>query len=113
MADDNFAAGTELQEDLYVSDQYEKSIEVSMEALRHLPDEPSMYFNMANVYGKMAQFEKSEKYFLKALNIAPNSAKYYANLGKIVFLACCFVFMKRYCSFIFTLVLLYPPPPTS
>ena len=57
-----------------------------MKALKHLPDEPQLYFNMANVYGKKGLFEESEKYFLKSIQLNPNTAKFYANFGKCMYL---------------------------
>ena len=57
-----------------------------MKALKHLPEEPQLYFNLANVYGKKGIFEESEKHFLKAIKLNPNTPKFYANFGKQLFL---------------------------
>jgi len=65
-----------------VSDQYERSIDVCQQALKHLPGEPQLYFNMANAYGKMNKYEDSARMFDKAIQLAPDRAQYYANYGE-------------------------------
>ena len=57
-----------------------------MKALKHLPEESQLYFNIANVYGKKGLFDESEKYFLKAIQLNPKTAKFYANFGKYKYL---------------------------
>ena len=65
----------------FISEQYEESIEVTRKALKHLPEEAQLFFNLGNVYGKQGRFEESERNFLKAISLKPSIAKFYANLG--------------------------------
>ena len=53
------------------------------QALKHLPGEPQLYFNMANAYGKMNKYKDSARMFDKAIQLAPDRAQYYANYGEI------------------------------
>ena len=53
-----------------------------MKALKYLPEEPQLHFNLGNVYGKQGKWAESEKYFLKAIKLKPGVPKFYANLGK-------------------------------
>jgi Flp pilus assembly protein TadD len=55
-----------------------------MKALKFLPEEPQLYFNLGNVYGKLSKFVESEKNFLKAIKLSPKNAKFIANMGKFV-----------------------------
>lgn len=57
---------------------------VGKEAVKLFPNDPTPYFNLANVMGKADRYKESEQYFLKAIQLSGNSpvAKMYANLGK-------------------------------
>ena len=55
---------------------------IAKHALTNLPDEGSIYYNMANSYGKAGKYAKSEKYYLRALELQPHNSNYYANIGK-------------------------------
>nr|XP_053627022.1 protein O-mannosyl-transferase TMTC4-like isoform X2 [Cherax quadricarinatus] len=60
---------------------YQPAIEVADKALRHLPNEPALHFNLANTLGKLNRYEESESHFLQATNLDPSNANYWANLG--------------------------------
>ncbi|XP_071951808.1 protein O-mannosyl-transferase TMTC4-like isoform X1 [Antedon mediterranea] len=61
--------------------QFETAESVAEEALKHLPNEASIYFALANVYGKSSRYEDSEKNYQKAISLNPNTAFYHGNLG--------------------------------
>ncbi|XP_033127047.1 protein O-mannosyl-transferase TMTC4-like isoform X1 [Anneissia japonica] len=61
--------------------QFDTAESVAEEALKHLPQEPSIYFALANVYGKSAKYENAEKNYLKAIQLSPSVASYHGNLG--------------------------------
>lgn len=69
---------------MVISEQFDKSIEVAKLGLKHIPDEPQLHFSLANVYGKMAKYPESEKYFNNAIKLAPNNAKFHANKGRSI-----------------------------
>ncbi|XP_045600678.2 LOW QUALITY PROTEIN: protein O-mannosyl-transferase TMTC4 [Procambarus clarkii] len=60
---------------------YQPAIEVADKALRHLPNEPALHFNLANTLGKLNRYEESESHFLQATKLDPSNANYWANLG--------------------------------
>lgn len=62
--------------------RYQEVLDLGRTALIHNPKAASLHFNMANTLGKLRQFEKAEKHFLEALNLSPNNALYYSNLGR-------------------------------
>lgn len=57
------------------------AITVIREAKSHIPNEPSVHFNLANMLGQKDEFVEAEKHFLIALKLKPNSAEIYGNLG--------------------------------
>lgn len=59
----------------------EAAISVIKEAKKHIPKEPLVYFNLANMLGRKDEFLEAEENFLKALELKPNSAEFYGNLG--------------------------------
>lgn len=59
----------------------EAAISVIREAKNHIPNEPSVYFNLANMLGQKDEFLEAEKNFIKALELKPDSAEFYGNLG--------------------------------
>ncbi|XP_054708383.1 protein O-mannosyl-transferase TMTC4-like [Uloborus diversus] len=59
----------------------EKAEAVGREALRHLPFEASVHFNLANTLGKAGKYVESEEHFLKAIELHKNNPTYHANLG--------------------------------
>ncbi|CAK1548512.1 unnamed protein product [Leptosia nina] len=61
----------------------ETALQTIPKALKELPDTPSVIFAIANIYGKLDQYEKAEEYFLKAIDLFKNKGKpiHYANLG--------------------------------
>ncbi|GAB0098958.1 Protein O-mannosyl-transferase TMTC4 [Sergentomyia squamirostris] len=56
-------------------------VRMSALALHHIPNDPAIFFTRANAFGKMGDFAESERLFLKAIELKPNYAMYYANLG--------------------------------
>jgi protein O-mannosyl-transferase len=61
----------------------EMAEKVGKEALNHLPNEAGLHFNLANTLGKLKQFARAEKHFLKATELDSQNAKYHANLGML------------------------------
>uniref|UniRef100_A0A6B2EFB9 dolichyl-phosphate-mannose--protein mannosyltransferase n=1 Tax=Phlebotomus kandelakii TaxID=1109342 RepID=A0A6B2EFB9_9DIPT len=59
----------------------EEVIRMSAVALQHIPNDPAIFFTRANAFGKMGDFAASEELFLRAIDLRPNYAMYYANLG--------------------------------
>jgi tetratricopeptide (TPR) repeat protein len=55
--------------------------EIAHQAMRHHVNQSSLYFNYANLLGKMSWFEESERYFKRAINLSPSNALYHANLA--------------------------------
>lgn len=68
----------------YLAEKLEQAEMVGKEAVKLFPNDPTPYFNLANVMGKADRYKESEQYFLKAIQLSGNSpvAKMYANLGK-------------------------------
>ncbi|KAK7085136.1 Protein O-mannosyl-transferase tmtc4 [Halocaridina rubra] len=60
---------------------YQPALEVADKALKYLPNEPALHFNLANTLGKLSRYEESESHFLLATNLDPGNANYWANLG--------------------------------
>nr|XP_026484946.1 transmembrane and TPR repeat-containing protein 4-like isoform X1 [Vanessa tameamea] len=63
--------------------QIDKALQIIPKALEELPETPLIHFAIANIYGKIDEYNKAEKYFLKAINLFQNrvQAIHYANLG--------------------------------
>ncbi|XP_034841025.1 protein O-mannosyl-transferase TMTC4-like [Maniola hyperantus] len=63
--------------------QIEKALQIIPKALAELPDSASIYFAIANIYGKHEQYTTAEKYFLQAISLFKErvQAIHYANLG--------------------------------
>lgn len=59
----------------------EEILKTSALALKHLPDSPAILFSRANAFGKINEFEKAEKLYLKIIELNPKKAVYHANLG--------------------------------
>ena len=70
---------------MILTDQLEKALAAGKEAMKYCPNDPSIFFNVANVYGKKDRYKESEQLFHKAIKLFGKSApaKYYTNLGKI------------------------------
>lgn len=68
---------------LQISGQIEKALQIIPKALTELPDSPSIYFAIANIYGKAEQYATAEQYFLQAISLFKDrvQAIHYANLG--------------------------------
>lgn len=56
-------------------------IKTSEEALSYVPNDPAILFSRANAFGKLGEFEESEKIFKKIIKDRPEYALYHANLG--------------------------------
>ncbi|XP_038050307.1 protein O-mannosyl-transferase TMTC4-like isoform X1 [Patiria miniata] len=61
--------------------QYETAILVAKEAMKHVPQEPSIYFGLGNVLGKEGRYQEAEENFLQAIQLNPKMANYHGNLG--------------------------------
>ncbi|KAF2368007.1 protein of unknown function DUF1736 [Trinorchestia longiramus] len=61
--------------------QYETAVTTAHVALKHLPDEASIHFNLANTLGKLGRYKESETHFLSATRLDPANANYWSNLG--------------------------------
>ncbi|XP_055677652.1 protein O-mannosyl-transferase TMTC4 isoform X2 [Lutzomyia longipalpis] len=61
--------------------QTEEVVRMSAIALQHIPNDPAIFFTRANAFGKLGDFQESERLFLRAIELRPNYAMYYANLG--------------------------------
>ncbi|XP_015604969.1 transmembrane and TPR repeat-containing protein 4 isoform X2 [Cephus cinctus] len=59
----------------------EKALVAATEALKLIPDDASIYFNMANILGKAGKFVEAEKYFNGAISRDANNPTFYTNLG--------------------------------
>lgn len=59
----------------------DEALNESYNALSHLQNEPSIHFNLANVLGKLNEYEKSEQHFLIAIRLNSSVAAYHYNLG--------------------------------
>ncbi|KAK3095523.1 hypothetical protein FSP39_015624 [Pinctada imbricata] len=64
-------------------DLLDKAEAAGKEAIKYIPQDPSIYFNLANVMGKADRHRESEQYFLKAIKLHGKivPAKVYTNLG--------------------------------
>ena len=51
-------------------------------ALKYLPEAAALWFNIANVRGKLEQWEESEQCFLTAIRLDGREARYHLNLGQ-------------------------------
>ncbi|XP_073944579.1 protein O-mannosyl-transferase F38B6.6-like [Choristoneura fumiferana] len=63
--------------------QLDKAQQIIPSALSFLPEVPSVRFAIANIYGKMGQYEMAERHFLKTIELlGPKvQAIHFANLG--------------------------------
>lgn len=57
---------------------------LGLEALRYLPEDSSIHFNLGNTMGKQQKFEQAEHYFKKAISLKPGTALYHTNLGNVL-----------------------------
>ena len=62
--------------------QLEGAARLGYEALKVLRNEPQIYFNLANVFGKNGRHEESEAMFLTAIKLDESNARFHLNLGK-------------------------------
>lgn len=60
--------------------RHDEAQEYALQALNH-HNHSSLFFNYANVLGKIEKYQESESYFIKAIEMSPSNASYYANLG--------------------------------
>ncbi|XP_078614416.1 protein O-mannosyl-transferase TMTC4-like [Branchiostoma floridae x Branchiostoma japonicum] len=54
---------------------------VGKEAVKVLPNDPSIQFTLANVLGKASKYQEAEKLYWRAIDRSPNAANYHGNLG--------------------------------
>ena len=59
----------------------EQVINLSEKALIYVPNEPSILFTRANAYGKLGKFKTAEGIYKKIIELRPNNALFYVNLG--------------------------------
>jgi tetratricopeptide (TPR) repeat protein len=59
----------------------EQAIKMGEAALKYVPNAAALWFNVANVYGKLERWEDSEKAFLKAIGLSNREARFHLNLG--------------------------------
>ena len=59
---------------------------MGQEAIKYLPDDASLHFNLGNALGKDGRYVQSEHHFLEAVRLAPKNGNYYSNLGVFVFI---------------------------
>ncbi|XP_030034296.2 protein O-mannosyl-transferase TMTC4 isoform X2 [Manduca sexta] len=63
--------------------QINKALKIIPKALAELPESPSVNFAIANIYGKINEYEEAEKYFKKSIKLFNSKVQaiHYANLG--------------------------------
>lgn len=59
----------------------EQALKIANEALKYIPDYASIYFNIANILGKVGRFSEAETYFKQAILRNPTDPMFYTNLG--------------------------------
>lgn len=59
----------------------EEALKIAYEALRFLPTDASIHFNIANILGKAGNFVEAEVHFKNAISKNPTDAMFYTNLG--------------------------------
>ena len=80
------------------------------EALTYIPEESSIYYNVANAFGKDGQYQESEKYFLHAIRLDPRNPGYHSNLGQFAcFYFQLFIYFGRSLSVKHIICLITPP----
>ncbi|CAL1531228.1 unnamed protein product [Lymnaea stagnalis] len=60
---------------------YDQAENLALTALKIMPDNPSLIFSLANVYGKQEKYAESEKMFLAAIKRDPSNPNIHLNLG--------------------------------
>ena len=60
----------------------EEALNTAHQALKFLPDDASIHFNIANILGKAGNFIEAEVHFRSAISKNPTDSMYYTNLGK-------------------------------
>lgn len=63
------------------SGQTEVVLNVSMQALRSIPNDTAVLFTRANALGKLNRFAEAETIYQQIIAIKPNYALYHVNLG--------------------------------
>ncbi|CAG4923023.1 unnamed protein product [Colias eurytheme] len=65
------------------TDQINKALKLIPQALEELPESPSVIFAIANIYGKIDEYNEAERHFLASIQLFGNHVKpiHYANLG--------------------------------
>lgn len=56
-------------------------IRISETALQHVPNDAAILFTRANAYGKLNEYEEAETIYNEVIQLRPNYALYYVNLG--------------------------------
>lgn len=59
----------------------DKAEMIAKEALKVLSSAPSVHFHLGNILGKLSRYREAENHFKQALDMEPNNANYWGNLG--------------------------------
>ncbi|KAK3745099.1 hypothetical protein QZH41_015084, partial [Actinostola sp. cb2023] len=62
------------------SEKREEGVALAKEALKYIPNEGSIHFNLGNMLGQEGNFEEAEKHFFKSIKINPQVAEVQGNL---------------------------------
>jgi tetratricopeptide (TPR) repeat protein len=65
---------------IYSSGRFDDAITIGTQALQHLPNDPQINYQVANIYGKKEKYRESERHFLRAIKVK-ESALFQTNLG--------------------------------
>ncbi|XP_030370493.1 protein O-mannosyl-transferase TMTC4 [Scaptodrosophila lebanonensis] len=60
---------------------HDDALRLSVQALEHLPNDPSIMFIRANVLGKLKQYVEAEALYKRVIEMDPNNLLYHTNLG--------------------------------
>ncbi|KAJ8665348.1 hypothetical protein QAD02_007010 [Eretmocerus hayati] len=58
-----------------------EALNAARQALRFIPNDPSIHFNIGNILGKDGDFQQAELHFKTAISANPNNSIYHTNLG--------------------------------
>lgn len=86
---------------LNILGELDKAENLAKKALKILPEDSALHFNLANTLGKKGHYENAEEHFKTAITLRPNQALYHTNLGNLS--KCCF-FSEFYFLFTYTLL---------
>ena len=70
---------------LYNDGKYQEAIDAFSSVLEVCQDNAELYNNIALCYANLGEYEKAEKYYLKAQELNPKLAQVYINLADIYY----------------------------